>query len=267
VARLYDQMNSRRLVAPPIGIFYDGFLMSRYYRRRRRRGAYSMASDRRAGRGFQRLVGVVLLAIILYVGGSWVLDRFGAGNTIQRTGTTLLTEGRGTIHVSLDGKTAVPAEDGLKLFAGDRITGRANGEARLEFFDGTWVRLNEQTDLTITKSNRGAKTSRLELSLHEGSLWTATPSVQSFSGTILRRIETDHFALEIPSQSEAVITSSSLIVFAADGAVSVLLCMVPRNQSPSEKGSSLHCHSEQTSPEISTATAAHWIPAFYHRHS
>jgi len=185
--------------------------------RRHRRGSYALAPEHRNVPYLRPIILLLITGVVLYVVGSRVLQFFGIGNSLQQSAVLLTLENRGTISVSIEGEEFRRAEDAIKLYAGDRVSSSGMGYALLTFFDGTAVRLNEQTNATIIENAQGEKQSHIALELEQGSLWIATPTAEAFSGTILREIRTNHYTLEIPPQTEAVVGTSALSVFAADG--------------------------------------------------
>jgi len=163
------------------------------------------------------IVLLVLALLILYFAGRFVIGLFGAGNEVQRAAAMMHVENRGTVNVSLEGGLMQRAEDSLKLYPGDRVTTGSNGHALLSFFEGTGIRLDEQSDLTIEESSRGTSQSTIELELTKGALWIRTPKANTYSGSVIRTIITPSFSLDLPSDTEAVIEEKALIVFSADG--------------------------------------------------
>src|SRR3989344_6660938 len=132
---------------------------------RHRHGAYPLAPESMVPSVVKWGAAVVVAAVLLYFIGSWVLHVFGIGSPVRRMPTTLTVEGRGSVNVFLEDEDMQRAQDGMKLFPGERITTGSNSHATLAFFDGTVVRLDQQSDLTIGESARGAKESTLTLQL------------------------------------------------------------------------------------------------------
>ena len=109
------------------------------------------------------------------------------------------------------------ADDRLKLLPDDRIVTNAGGRALLTFFDGTMVRMDEQSEITIDESSLGTKESSLSLTLARGAAWLKTPAPSIFSGAITRSITTENYTVTIPTDAEVVLGSHSILVFSADG--------------------------------------------------
>lgn len=162
-------------------------------------------------------IGFLLLVAILFGLGKWVLGYFGVGNTIHRYGVTLTVEDNGNTNVSIEGGDMKRAENDQKLYPGDRVATGAGGSAMLRFFDGTVVRMDELTDVSIEESHTGKKQSKVALMHSEGTIWLATPEKKDFSGAILRTVSTPFLEASLPSRTESVITGRSIVVFAADG--------------------------------------------------
>src|SRR3989338_4697716 len=138
---------------------------------RHRRGSYALAPESPVPQIFRlALLGPGLL-IFVYLAGSFFLRLFGVGNAIHHTATALSLEGRGTVNVYLEGGELQRAQDGMKLYPGDRLTTGKGSNATLRFFDGTIVRRDEQSDLSITESAEGERESELTLALEDGGVW------------------------------------------------------------------------------------------------
>lgn len=187
-------------------------------RRRHRRGHYSIAStssrSRKVGR---KIVALLVVFFVLYFVVSKVLDFFGVGNPIRRTAVEMTVEDRGTVTVSLKGEDSKKVEDSIKLYSKDRVETSTNANASLAFFDGSWSRLDSDTEITIKVSKHGTEESNIEMGLDSGSLWIATPTRNTYSGTIVRTVSAGRLRFELPSRTEAVITPMSIVVYAADG--------------------------------------------------
>ncbi|MDA1208494.1 MAG: FecR domain-containing protein [bacterium] len=165
----------------------------------------------------QPIIGIVIIIAILFFLGSWVLKLFGVGNAIARSAVTLIVEGGGSVQVSIEGSEFKKAEDDQKLFPGDTVTTGAGGNAQMQFFDGSFGRLDELSEITIEESFIGQTQSQISIRVTQGALWFSTPTAQSYSGSIIRSIETPVLKATVPSRSEGIVRSRSLIVFAADG--------------------------------------------------
>ncbi len=173
---------------------------------------------------------VGMVAFVLIIGGNSVLTYFGVGNAVRKTAAILQVEERGIINVSIEGGPLVRAEDELKLYAGDTVVSSPRNFATMLFFDGTIARLDESTHLTMTKSNEGDTQSVIGIRLEEGAVWVATPPLNTYSGSIIRTLESAYIKAEVPSKGEIVFSPRSITVYSADGiGLSVL---VAGNSSP-----------------------------------
>jgi len=184
---------------------------------RHRRGPYALAQPSVLPGVVRTIILVVILAVALFFTGRWILSLFGSGSALARTPVVLIAEGRGPVNVSLEGGAVQRAEDSLKLYDGDRVTTGNGGHALLLFFDGSRVRLDAGSDVTIDRSERGSETSTVALTLTRGSVFVQTPTPAVFSGTVLRTIRTTGFSLALPTRSEAVVNETGLLVFSANG--------------------------------------------------
>jgi len=171
----------------------------------------------------RKLVWYAVFLLLLYWVGSWVVGWFGGGSSVQSRSVSLTVEESSGVNVSFDGGLLQQAETGVKLHPGDRIV-TTGGTATLDFFDGSRMRLDEQSDLMIRESEQGTETSSYDVQLDKGALWLRTPPEASFSGSVVRTTQTSAFTLTFPSDTEAVVEQDGIIVFSADGAgVSMLL--------------------------------------------
>src|SRR3989338_9254767 len=184
---------------------------------RHSRGSYPLAASSAYPVILKWIVAGVLALLVLYVVGSLVFRVFGVGNAIRQEKVTLHVEGRDAVNVYLDGAEMQRAQDGMKLYPGDRVTTGSNTHATLVFFDGSMVRLDEKTDLTVAESALGVKTSELELELQQGRIWLATPLKKSFTGAIVRTVITPVTTFVLPAETEAVLSALEAYVYSADG--------------------------------------------------
>ncbi|MFH0770434.1 MAG: hypothetical protein V1926_03580 [Candidatus Peregrinibacteria bacterium] len=192
--------------------------------RRRHYGSYPLATPSVTGAIVRSLILLVLLAAILVVIGMKVLSWFGVGNALRQNAVLLTVDGPGSVGVSIAGQEPKKTESSMKVYPGDRLETSEGTRATLEFLDGTLLRLDTATVAEIMESERGEEQSQWSIDLTKGSLWVRTPTIQAFSGSIKRDIETSAMLLTIPSQTEAVITPFALTVFSADGlGISALL--------------------------------------------
>lgn len=185
-------------------------------RHRHRRGFYPPAQTSTLPSVMKRVVLLIVLGILFIWIGTKILSSFGVGNTVKQNPVRLSVEGQGVVNVSIEDENPKRAEDQLKLYPRDRVQTGGRSYAVLSFFDGTIVRMDEQSELYIHKSAYGEKSSEFSLELLNGSLWVASPTLESFTGSILREITTSNIKIKIPSGTEAIISPISLAVFSSD---------------------------------------------------
>ncbi len=187
-----------------------------YYRHRRNHFALAEPSPLR--RVIRPVIGIVLALLILYFAGSWLMDRIGLKNRARQAAVVLTVERQGSTQVALDGKEFGIAQDEMKLYASDRVKTTGTGRAALTFFDGSVVRLGDQTEVAVLQSDLKTEQSRITLVLSSGQVWVSTPVSSSFTGSIVRTIESSNgISFDIPRATDAVIGSRSATVYAADG--------------------------------------------------
>lgn len=187
-----------------------------YYRHRRNHFAIAEPSALR--KAVRPLIGIALALLILYFAGSWLMGRIGLGNRLRQTAVVLAVERQGSAQVSLDDKEYASAQNEMKLYATDRVKTTATGHAALTFFDGTTVRLGDQTEVAVLKSDLKSEKSQLTLRLSSGQVWVSTPVSSTYTGSIIRTIESKSgIVYDIPRGTDAVIGLRSATVYSADG--------------------------------------------------
>lgn len=187
-----------------------------FRRPRHRRGPYSMAPAGPVSPRILRFVGLGTVVLVVFFSGRWVLGMMGIGNNLQRASAMLLVDDGAQISVSLDGGGLTRADDTLKLYGGDRVVS-TTGRFSLVFFDGTILRGENGTDITIRDSSRGAQESAIEARLAKGSVWLKTPAASVFTGSIIRSLQTPSYAMTAPSGTEAVAGEGMLAVLESEG--------------------------------------------------
>ncbi len=193
-----------------------GIHMAMLFRHRHRRSPYPMAKPSGVPLAVQRLLVLAVLAGILWLLVKGVMGLFGWSGSLDRMPTSLTTEPKGLINVSLQGADLQPAEDGMMLFPGDGLKTGPNAHASLAFFDRTLARLDASTDLLIDESGKQTSSSEIRLTVREGGLWIATPRLTS-SGSAVRRLVFPTITYDLPGNAEAIATVRSIAVYAADG--------------------------------------------------
>ncbi len=187
-----------------------------FNRLRHRRGPYALAEPTAFPRALKALIWLLILGAILFYMGKGVVSLF-SNNELQRKAVTLVVERGGVVNVSIEGGLLKRTDTSVPLYGGDKVSTGSNGHGTLQFFDGTKVRLDEQTEVTVNESVRGAEESTIDLSLTRGALWIETPTATVFSGAIARVIDTPMMAMTVPAGTEALIAEGGMTVFSADG--------------------------------------------------
>ncbi|HVW67134.1 MAG TPA: hypothetical protein VHA78_05420 [Candidatus Peribacteraceae bacterium] len=189
-----------------------------FRRYRQRRGPYAMARPSPAPSFIRSIILLIIALVVLYFIGKGILHLFGFGGPAEaRTAVAFATEGNGTVNVSLDGGLMQRADTNLKLYPGDKLSSLGDGNARLTFFDGSMIRTDNNTDLTIDQSETSTASSDWQMTLGKGAVWVNTPSAASSSGTVTRTIVTPRFTASVPASTQAEIEPSGLLVYNAEG--------------------------------------------------
>jgi len=184
---------------------------------RPRRALPNMVQPVRRPRRGLRILTVLVLVFLLFMVLRWFVGLFGFSNNVIRMPATVQTEDNGIVSVLLEGGESRRAEDGMKLFPGEKLSSGAGGHASLTFFDGSHARLEEKTDLIVTESEQGTTKSLLQLHIEQGSLWISAPDATALSGSIMRQISTPTLTFILPAYAEALLSSQGVVVYAAAG--------------------------------------------------
>lgn len=187
-----------------------------YRRRRYRRGPYAIAHPSPVPALIRRVVVLLVLIMAVFFGGRWIMRAMGIGNQIQRAAVTLDVEGRSTVNVAIEGGLMQRAEDNLKLYPGDKVVTAHNSHATLLYFDGTRVRLDAQTEVTVTESARGTRTSDIGVAVAEGTVWIKS-GAPAQDGDTDYTVQSGPLELALTSNTEIITTPSLVMVFDADG--------------------------------------------------
>lgn len=185
-----------------------------YFRPRHRRGAYPLAQEHTLPRSVRLLLAAGAVLFAAYLLWTLVLRILGIAGGAERAGAMLAVEDRGTVTVTIDGKQQ-RAENGMMLFPGESVSTGPNAHASLQFFDGSRARLNDGTELTLTESSRGERSSSVRIELQQGTLWLLT--AESRSGSMLVSVETPMLSFEVPRGTEAVLAPTSIAVYSDEG--------------------------------------------------
>jgi len=188
--------------------------MFRHYRQRR--GPYALAEPSRTPSAITRIIVLLVALFLVYLVLKWLFGLIGFGSN-QQNASVLLSAESGTVSVSVDGGLMQHAQDDMKIYAGDRLATGNDGFATLTFFDGTIVRLDEQSEATLEKSTQGDETSEFNLELTKGNAWIQTPTVNTLSGTVIRSLSVGTATYTFPADSEALVKQNVILVFSGDG--------------------------------------------------
>jgi len=183
----------------------------------RRRHLYLAGNERRKSRVIGRLVFGVIAILITWYLATRVFALF--DHAVGHRSPTILSIRPGTegYQVSLQSGQWQNAENNLKLYPGDSVAAHGNADLVLSFFDGTRLRLDQGSELTIDQSDSYGQNgdSRIDLTLKAGRAWVSTPSVQAYSGSIARIISLPSYQALIPANTNALFADSQLTVLRA----------------------------------------------------
>lgn len=185
-----------------------------YVRHRHRRSSFgSEPSPKRFSLG--RIIGLVLVVLVMWWAWKTVSGWFGGNLKLQET-ATLSTENRGIVNVTLQNEGDRTAVDGMALGTGDKVSTGPTAHATLRFRDGTWVRLDNRTTVSITQSTNGEK-GGLVLSVPEGQIWAVVPHTTSGSTFASRQVHMAKLKYELPMNAQALLGQQQVVVLSADG--------------------------------------------------
>lgn len=188
--------------------------------RRHRRSLYTYSATEKRSGVWTRVVIAALALCLLWFVGSKIVVLFD-GSIVNRTSATLRIEPSqlDAVQITLQGAEPQRAENNVKLYAGDTILTKMGGSASVSFFDGTNIRLDEATEMTVLASQRaeGSEESQVEVSVQAGRVWVSTPSESSFSGSILRLIRFPGFEATLTNGTHALFSTTSVSVMKASG--------------------------------------------------
>ncbi len=183
---------------------------------RQRRGPYALARPSVVPSLIKLAVLGIVAVLFLYFVGRFIIGLFGAASSLQRERVDLTVEGRGTVNYAIDGGLLQRAEGSAKLYAGDKVSTGNTGSAKLDFFDGTWIRISEQSEVSIEESGSSDTRARITVALARGEMWISTGG-NTMSGDILRTVTTPGISLSFPAHTKAKVTENGVQVFEAEG--------------------------------------------------
>lgn len=185
-------------------------------RHRRRPASGSFVAEERPRWIIRLVIGAVVLFLLWFLGGKLVALL--TGSSAEQTAARLSISGQANVEVSLQGNDPQRAENDLKIYEGDSLITHGGGQAALSFFDGTRIRMDENTELLLYESTREqTDSSVLTLEVAQGKLWIATPSQEIFSGAITRTVVFNNFSAEIPSDTSALLSNGEILVAESSG--------------------------------------------------
>lgn len=187
-----------------------------YFRPRHRHGAYPLAQEHTLPRGVRMLLAVGAILVAAYLMWTLVLRIFGIGGATERVGAMLAVEQRGTVTVEID-DTEQRAENGMMVFPDESIRTGSTAHASLNFFDGSRMRMDESTKLTLETSARGSDESSLEVRVEEGTVFLMTAGGRSFTGSVTWRVSSPTLNFDVPAGTEAQLSPTSIAVFSTGG--------------------------------------------------
>lgn len=151
----------------------------------------------------------------------------------RKTAAILTVKSGSAVQVSLQEGEWQNSENNLKLYAGDSIQTRGDGDATMTLFDGTRIRLDRNTEVTIDRSEKlPATSSSLSLTLNTGRVWLASPGSATFSGAIIRTVATTNYTADIPAGTNALLSASLLQVVQSEGLGVRVVFSAPGNTVP-----------------------------------
>ena len=159
----------------------------------------------------------VICGTVVFAGGKKIASLLGQIGDAQVVAAVLHVPQRSSVQVSLEGGEAQRAENGLRLYPGDRLTIGGNAQGFVTFFDGTILALDENTEFVIDESLEGDVVSTIGISLTKGNLWVKTPSADVYTGSTVRTVRTPILLVAIPSGTEGLIGERTLQFFTTDG--------------------------------------------------
>ena len=151
--------------------------------RRRRFGTYNQLASP-APRRRSKWVGVFLILLLVAWGANAFYGMFASSVDGQRVATVLESiDGEG-VRFAINDDEEQRAEVGLGLYDGESLQTSAGSYARLRFFDGTTMLLNERSSLLLEEVIAGEEESLLSAELTGGGLWVETGTGVTVTRTI-----------------------------------------------------------------------------------
>lgn len=186
---------------------------------RHRHAPYAFDEGRSRPRLVARIIVACIALVIIWYLGRTVFALF-RSSSVQRTGVTLLLEqpSGNDVEVSLQSGQMQRAEDHLKLYTGDRIITHPGAHAVVSFFDGTQIRLDEDTNVTIDETDRVTNgPSTIAVNVARGRVWAAVPPTATYSGAIVRTVTAADVSAELPAETSGLFSKNLIVVMRAKG--------------------------------------------------
>ena len=166
--------------------------------------------------------GGVITAIIVSGIGLWkAIVWLHADRRVDHPGATVYVEKGNAATVSVNGEEPLPVEGAVNMYEGDTLNTRAHSTATIAFFDGTRIRLDEETTVTIQNMRQDTMKNAMNLELLNGKIWIAIAK-DTASGETLLHMKTPAFSLEFPPGTEALIERNTLAVFDSGNALGIV---------------------------------------------
>ncbi|MDD5055224.1 MAG: FecR domain-containing protein [Candidatus Peribacteraceae bacterium] len=164
-----------------------------------------------------RIVSIGVLAVIIWYLGGKMFPFF--MSAVGRNASVLLSLKEGAnVQFSLQGQGWQAAVPNVKLYPQDGVMTKKGGDAMLTFFDGSLVRLDEGSEVLLEQSEQvSGGTSETTFTLKSGRVWISSPDAATYSGAIKRTIRTTNAEVDLPTDTQAAISESSVSVLSADG--------------------------------------------------
>ncbi len=188
--------------------------------RRHRRSLYTYSASEQKRGGWMRVLIAGVALIILWFVGSTIISLFN-GSIVKRTSATLRIEQAylDNVLITVQGGESQKAENNVKVYAGDTILTKMGGIATVTFFDGTSIRLDEATELTVAASQQSSndEESHIESAIQTGRVWVHTPAASAFSGAIVRTLSFPEYTATLTPETQAIFSPTNISVVKASG--------------------------------------------------
>ncbi len=184
--------------------------------RHRRHFSINGEYEPRRGGFIIRLILVLIVGAILWTFLSRLFSFFDPSVGKKRAAILRVqTEG---VTVSLQNSDWQRGETNLQLYSGDSVRTIGSGDATIDFFEGTMVRLDRDTEVKIEDiENIQSESSLLDIRVTRGRIWISVPEVSTLTGSSTHIIRTEDVSVDIPKGSSALISESLLAFLRTSG--------------------------------------------------